>query len=347
MNTRLQVEHPITEMVTGVDLVQWQIRIARGERLTLDPEALLDPDGARDRVPHLRRGSRQRLPAVARPHPGTARAAGPGRARRQRRVRRRRGADLLRPDDLEADHVGRHARARHRSACAARWPNTRSAASAPRFRSSSGSSRTRTSRRRGSTPASSIASRAPGKGPLQAIDAAHEDLAAIAAAVHLFTKPVANGAAARRGQPLARRRPHGSAAMIFEVAVGDRRAHRRRRPQGRRAARRSRRPHAHGRRAARSATRCRCRPARWRARDGAIGRRGIRVACRRSPAQRGRRRLRRASRRPDHPGADPPGGLVRASEEGRPAAPRRPARSASSRPCRARSCACWSRPATT
>ncbi len=81
MNTRIQVEHPVTEMVTGIDLVEWMIRIAAGEPLAFGQDdvrlegwsleaRVYAEDPLRNFMPSIGRLTRYREPPI--PEPATA-----------------------------------------------------------------------------------------------------------------------------------------------------------------------------------------------------------------------------------------------------------------------------------
>ena len=114
MNTRLQVEHPVTELITGVDLVEQMIRIAAGEPLAFGQDDLAINGWAIESRVYAEDPLRRFLPSIGRLVRYQAAGRGRGgrlcRAQRRRRARGRRDLDVLRPDDRQALHLGRDAR---------------------------------------------------------------------------------------------------------------------------------------------------------------------------------------------------------------------------------------------
>ena len=157
MNTRLQVEHPVTEAITGLDLVEWQLRVAAGEPLPL----------AQDELPLDGHAFEARIYAED-PAKGFLPATGAAPARRLRRRAARIDTGVRGGDRISAHYdpmiakVTTHAASRARGAvprCGRRSAGRTSRGRRPTSASCRRSAATRTSPPGGWTPGSSAASR--------------------------------------------------------------------------------------------------------------------------------------------------------------------------------------------
>jgi propionyl-CoA carboxylase alpha chain len=95
MNTRLQVEHPVTELITGIDLVEQMIRIAGGEPLSFTQDDVKLTGWAIENRLYAEDPYRNFLPSIGRQMAGGCARRSHRGSQRYRRLRGRRDLDVL------------------------------------------------------------------------------------------------------------------------------------------------------------------------------------------------------------------------------------------------------------